>query len=41
MWEGWFEEEDAYMRRDQPKEHADIVIDGTNPIGEQLTVDLT
>lgn len=39
MWEGWFEEEDVYMRRDQPKEHADIVIDGTNPVGEQLTLD--
>jgi uridine kinase len=41
MWERWFEEEDVYMRRDQPKQHADIVIDGTSPFREQMTVDLT
>jgi uridine kinase len=40
MWERWYEEEDAYMRRDEPKQHADIVIDGTHPFGEQLIVDL-
>jgi uridine kinase len=40
MWERWFEEEDSYMRRDQSKDHADIVIDGTNPFEEQVTVDL-
>lgn len=40
MWEHWFKEEAAYMERDQPKEHADIVIDGTRPVGEQLTTDL-
>jgi uridine kinase len=39
MWERWFEEEDVYMRRDEPKKHADIVIDGSNPFDEQLTVD--
>jgi hypothetical protein len=37
MWKRWFEKEDAYMLRDQPKEHADVVVDGARPFEEQLT----
>ena len=36
MWEAWFEEEDTYIQRDNPKEHADIVVDGTKPFDEQI-----
>jgi hypothetical protein len=39
MWEQWFAEEDEYMQRDQPVSHADIVIDGTKPFEEQISVD--
>ncbi len=37
MWEKWFEEENVYMQRDDPKEYADIVIDGTKPFDEQVS----
>ena len=39
MWARWVQEEDEYMKRDHPEEHADILIDGTNPFEEQLTID--
>jgi uridine kinase len=38
MWKWWLEKESEYMERDQPKEHADIVIDGTMPVEEQLSM---
>ncbi len=34
MWDQWFENEDKYLVRDAPKEYADMVIDGTQPINE-------
>ncbi len=37
LWEGWIESEEKYMNRDNPKAHADLVIDGTTPIEEQVT----
>ena len=36
MWEKWCKEEDIYIHRDHPKEHADIVIDGTRPFEDQI-----
>lgn len=36
LWEGWFEEEDKYMRRDHPKDYADVVIDGTKSFADQI-----
>lgn len=36
MWEAWFQKEIEYMKRDNPKEKADIVIDGTKPFAEQI-----
>lgn len=36
MWEKWASNEDAYIARDKPQEYADIVIDGTKPLKEQL-----
>jgi uridine kinase len=36
LWEGWSSEEDIYLQRDDPKRHADIVIDGTLPFEDQL-----
>lgn len=36
MWNEWAEAEDEYLRRDNPKEIADIVIDGTRPLEQQL-----
>lgn len=38
LWEGWFEEEEKYLQRDQPREHADIEIDGTKPLEDQITL---
>jgi uridine kinase len=37
MWKGWFEEEDRYMERDQPKQRSDIEIDGTRPFEDQIS----
>ncbi|PID99415.1 hypothetical protein CSA80_01490 [Candidatus Saccharibacteria bacterium] len=31
MWQAWREEEEAYIERDNPKEFADLVVDGTKP----------
>lgn len=39
MWEGWFEGEDNYLQRDQPRQRADIEIDGTKPFEDQISVD--
>lgn len=36
IWEEWFAEEDVYIKRDNPKENADIVIDGTRSFEEQI-----
>jgi len=36
MWKTWFAEEDVYMRRDNPKDHVDIVVSGTRPVEEQI-----
>jgi len=38
MWEDWFAEEDKYMQSDNPKEKADIVVDGTKPFEKQIKV---
>ena len=35
MWDKWFENEDVYIKRDNPQAHADIVIDGTKPFEKQ------
>ncbi len=31
MWQQWYEKEEVYIARDNPKEHADLVISGTEP----------
>lgn len=36
LWEGWSAAEDGYLQRDDPKQHCDIVIDGTKPFEDQL-----
>jgi uridine kinase len=36
MWEAWFQKEMDYMERDNPKEKADIIIDGTKDLEEQI-----
>ena len=38
LWEGWSAEEDSYLQRDDPKQHADVVIDGTKPFEDQLAL---
>ncbi|PIR87845.1 MAG: hypothetical protein COU10_02405 [Candidatus Harrisonbacteria bacterium CG10_big_fil_rev_8_21_14_0_10_45_28] len=40
MWEKWFEEENEYMKRDNPKASADLVVDGTKPFGEQIEFEI-
>jgi uridine kinase len=37
-WRAWFEEEDKYMQRDDPKTHACLIVDGTVPFEEQISV---
>ncbi len=41
MWEEWFDEEATYIKRDNPKEKADIVIDGTKPFEEQISFEVS
>lgn len=36
MWEDWNKKEDAYLARDNPKEFADLILDGTKPFKEQI-----
>jgi uridine kinase len=36
MWEKWAAAEDEYINRDKPQDYADIVIDGTRSLEEQL-----
>lgn len=36
MWQKWYEKEEVYMARDNPKMAADLVVDGTKPFEEQL-----
>ena len=36
LWEKWVLEEDVYTHRDNPKAYADIVVDGTRPLQDQL-----
>lgn len=38
QWNLWFEEEDAYLQRDNPQAYADIVIDGARPFEEQIEI---
>lgn len=40
MWEKWFEEESKYIQRDNPKGHADLVVDGTKPFDEQIEFEI-
>jgi len=40
LWEEWFKEEEEYIKRDNPKAKADLVIDGTMPFGEQISFEL-
>lgn len=36
MWQQWYEKEEVYMKRDDPKDHADLVVNGVKPFKEQL-----
>ena len=36
MWEEWFAEEDKYIKQDNPKAYADIVVSGIEPFEQQL-----
>lgn len=36
MWQDWYENEEAYIHRDNPKGFADLVLDGTRPFEGQL-----
>lgn len=36
MWEKWASDEDEYIARDNPKEFADLVVDGTKPLEGQV-----
>lgn len=36
MWHEWYEKEEVYIKRDKPKEFADLVLDGNKPFEQQL-----
>lgn len=36
LWQQWYENEEKYLNRDNPKQYADIVLDGTQPFIDQL-----
>lgn len=36
IWEEWFKNEEEYIKRDDPKSYANVVIDGTKPFTEDL-----
>lgn len=38
MWEGWLNGEEEYFLRDHPKEHADLLIDGTKNFEDQIFI---
>jgi hypothetical protein len=33
FWQGWMRHEDAYVEREHPVQHADIIVDGAPTIG--------
>ena len=36
MWQRWFDDEEAYIKRDNPKEKANLIINGTKPFTTQI-----
>ena len=38
IWREWFEEEKNFFKNDDPKEKADLILDGTKPFEEQVTI---
>lgn len=36
MWREWYKNEEGYIERDDPKDFADLIIDGTKPFEEQI-----
>lgn len=38
MWQKWYEKEEVYINRDNPKEFANLVLVGTRPFEEQITI---
>lgn len=37
MWEQWYEQEEVYIARDNPKGTADLILDGTKPFEQQIS----
>ena len=38
MWEKWYKNEEEYIKRDSPKEFADLIVDGTRSFEEQVKI---
>lgn len=36
MWKQWYRDEEIYMKQDEPREFADLVVDGTRAFEEQV-----
>ena len=36
MWKQWYEKEEVYIKRDNPKEFADLIVDGVKSFEEQI-----
>lgn len=36
MWQDWYEKEEVYIKKDSPKEFANLVLNGAMPIEKQL-----
>lgn len=40
LWKNWLDEEDKYFERDNPKDYAEIVVDGTQPFEKQFRLEI-
>ena len=40
LWKNWLAEEDEYFERDNPKDYAEIVVDGTRPFETQFRLEM-
>lgn len=37
LWQHWLADENSYIKKDQPQQYANLVIDGTRPFEGQIT----
>lgn len=40
MWQQWYEDEETYIKQDNPKEYAELVVEGTKSFDQYVLKDL-